>query len=419
MKPKKIIKDSPRTQNESFFNKETSGEQLEKISKKEFFFRDRVRGLVKNPWTHLVFLALLLIFFYSQSTIRLMDDSFYYQEFTETLVDEGRVDLSVPGFHGADFLTAPIYLLTRSPYSVAILDMIAAILNIFLIYLAAKEIFKNKTMGVMAAYIYLLNPLDYTNPLRGHHHTPLIMLILLSLYLLFKDSKLTFLPLGLSYIVRPFGIALAPLFLYKKKIGQFLLSLTIPAIYALAQYSQIGKLYIGVHRDLTAQTLFSINRFILNLGYAFQNYFSIHNYSFLNPVTPENMIHLSPFITFFALFGVMYYKKYFTDKKLFLALAMSSLFALVLPASFFHLDMWHLWTFNLTLILLALPVLIKFPKILPIIVLSFFFQFLYTYLELQDAFSLNYTFFVIPLIIFAISLVYAYVKIFIEKDATK
>lgn len=367
-----------------------------------------IKNLIKNPWAHLFFLSLLLILLYSQSSIYLMDDAHSYQSFTVKLVDEGKVDLSIPGFHGGDFLTAPIYFITHSPNSVAILDIIAAILIIFLIYLVVKEIFEDQTLGVFAAYIYLLNPFDYLNPLRGHHHTPLMMLMLLALYLLFKNSKFTFIPMGLSYIVRPFGIVLVPLFLYKKKMGQFFLSLVIPATYAIFQYIQIGKLQLGVHTDLTLETLFSAKKLIFNLGYAFQNYFSIHNYSFLNAVTPGDMIHLSPFITFFALFGVIYFKKYFPNQKLFLALLVSSLFALLLPASFFHLDMWNLWTFNITLIFLALPVLIRFKPILPIVVLSFFFQFLYAYLQYNEPFQLNYFIFVIPVVILFISLIYIY-----------
>ena len=99
-----------------------------------------IKNLIKNPWAHLFFLSLLLILLYSQSSIYLMDDAHSYQSFTVKLVDEGKVDLSIPGFHGGDFLTAPIYFITHSPNSVAILDIIAAILIIFLIYLVVKEI---------------------------------------------------------------------------------------------------------------------------------------------------------------------------------------------------------------------------------------------------------------------------------------
>lgn len=375
-----------------------------------------IKTQIKNPWAHLILLALLLGLLYSRSNIKLMDDSYYYQKFTETLVNEGRLDFSLPGFHGADFLTAPIYFVTHSPYAVAILDMIAAIANIFLIYLAVNQIFKDKKLGVFAAYIYLLNPIDYYNPLRGHHHTPLMALVFLGLYLLFRNSKWTSLSFGFSYIIRPFGIAFAPLFIYQKKIKQLLLSLIVPVVYVILEYWQIGKVFIGAHNDLTPETLFSIKRFILNLGYAFQNYFSIHNYSFLNPLDSLDMIHLSPLITFFALLGVLYPKKYFSDLKLFWFLFASAAIALILPAMFVHLDMWHLWTFNFALILISLPVIVKFTKALPVVVLSFGFQFLYLYLAGKNVFWNDYTIFIIPVVIFIISIVYTFYQINYKKD---
>ena len=117
----------------------------------------------------------------------------------------------------------------------------------------------------------------------------MIFFSLSGLYLLFKNSKWSFLPMGVSYIVRPFAIALFPLFLYKKKYKQLLLSLVIPALYVIAEYVQIGKVFIGVHSDLTVTNVFSIKRFFLNLVYAVQNYFSFHK-----------VIHSAPFGTAFG-----------------------------------------------------------------------------------------------------------------------
>lgn len=380
---------------------------------------EKISNLIKNPWSHLIFLAWLLIFFYSQSSFDLTGGG-QYQVFVEKLVSQGQIDFSIPGFHGADFLTLPIYFFSRSHQSVVIFDMLAAILNIFLIYLAVKEIFKNEKFGVFAAYLYLLNPFTYANALRGDHHTPMIMLILLGLFLLFKDSKLAFLAFGLSYIVRPFGIALAPIFFYKKKFFQFFLSLSIPLIYLAAEYRQIGRIMIGEHPGLTPANLFSLERFFLNLIYAFQNYFSVHNYSFLNYVTYDDMIHLSPFISFLAVIGVLNHKKYFSDKKLFLALLAGAAIALFIPASFYHLDMWYLWVFNFLLILLALPVAAKFIKIIPLVALSFFFQFFYVFLTFRST-SANgyYGIFLVPAIIFTISLIYTFYQIFINKSESQ
>ncbi|KKR49041.1 MAG: hypothetical protein UT86_C0001G0013 [Candidatus Magasanikbacteria bacterium GW2011_GWC2_40_17] len=381
--------------------------------------KEKIKNILIKPVGHLFFLTLLLVLFYSQSTITLMDDAFLYESFTEKLVNEQKIDFSIPGFHGGDFLSAPIYWLTHSSISVAILDIIAALASIWMIYLAVKTILKRKIFGVLAAYIYVLNILDYSNALRGHHHTPMIFFTLLGLYLLFANSRLSFLAFGISYIIRPFGIALAPLFLYQKKIGQFFASLIIPAVYLIIEYWQIGKIQIGVHTNLTVETLFSLKRFFMNLAYAFQNYFSIHNYSFLNQVDPSDMIHLSPFITFFALLAVVNYKKYFNDKKLFLLLLLSSIIALILPAGFNHLDMWYLWIFNFTLILLALPVILDFPLFMPVIALSFGFQFFYAFLVFKGIYWNNYAIFFIPMIIFAVSIVYVFYHFWVEQKKEK
>ncbi len=369
---------------------------------------NKIKTLVKNPWTHLVFLACLLIFIYSQSTIVLMDDNVHYQAFTEKLA-KGQFDLSIPGFHGGDFLTLPVYLLTHSKASVAYSEMLSAILAIFTMYLAVKEIYGNKVWAVIAAYIFLLMPFDYALPLRGHHNVSIIFLATLGLYLLFKNSRFAWLVFGLSYITRPFTIALAPLFLYKKKFKQFFLSLIIPAVYVAAQYWQIGRIHLGVHENLTPGSLFSVNRFFLNLAYAFQNYFSIHNYSFLNCLGSYDMIHLSPFITFLALLGFLYQKRYFSDRRLFFALLASAAIALAIPASFFHLDMGYLLVFNLCLIFLALPVITSHWLLPPIVTASFFFQFLYAFLSYQNEYWYNYSLFVVPVCIFIISLIYAFI----------
>ncbi|OGY50288.1 MAG: hypothetical protein A3J65_04635 [Candidatus Buchananbacteria bacterium RIFCSPHIGHO2_02_FULL_45_11b] len=368
-------------------------------------WQEKIKNLTKNPWSHLIFLALLLALFYGQTSFNLMAGG-WYQLFVEKIVDEGQIDFSLPGFHGADFITLPIYYFFRSSRSTAILDIAAAFLNIFLIYLAVKEIFKNKKFGIFAAYLYLLNPFTYANAFRGDHHTPMITFTLLGLYLLFKNSKLAFFAFGLSYISRPFAVALFPLFIYRNKIRQFILSLSIPLIYVIAEYWQTGKIMIGEHPDFTPANLFSLKRFALNLIYAFQNYFSVHNYSFLNSVAPGDMIHLSPFISFLALIGILNYKKYFPDKKLFYSLLISAAIALFIPASFYHLDMWYLWVFNFLLILLALPVLVKFTKIIPLVALSFFFQFFYVYLTYRHIFWNGYGIFLIPGAILIVSLIY-------------
>src|SRR3989344_6700784 len=184
----------------------------------------KINNIIKNPWAHVAFLTVLVALLFFNATLSPQDDSFSYQKFAETLVNNHRMDFSIPGFHGADFFTAIIYFFTRSSLSVLYLDILFAIISVPMIYLAVREIFRAQardglyeTAGVFAAYIYVLSPIEYTNALRGGHHTVMIFFSLSGLYLLFKNSKWSFLPMGVSYIVRPFAIALFPLFLYKKK----------------------------------------------------------------------------------------------------------------------------------------------------------------------------------------------------------
>lgn len=375
----------------------------------------KINNIVKNPWTHIAFLTLLMVMLFWSATISPQDDSFLYQKFAETLVNEGRMDFSIPGFHGADFFTAVIYFFTRSPLSVIYLDIFFAIANIIMMFLAVREIFRNRfdgslstVFGVMAAYIYVLSPIEYTNALRGGHHTAMIFFALLGIYLLFKNSKWSFLPMGISYIIRPFPIALFLLFIYKKRFQQFLLGLIIPIVYVVAEYSQIGKVFIGVHSDLSLGNIFSIKRFFFNLVYAFQNYFSFHNYSFLNCLDPLDMVHLSPFIAVLALISIMFYKTFFNNKRFFITLASSGAIALILPALLYHLDMWYLWTLNFILILLSLPVIARWKKIIPIVTASFGFQFLYLFIATRVNYWARggYVLFAVFIIIFAISVIY-------------
>ena len=362
---------------------------------------------IKKPSTHLIFLAILMLVLFCLSRFQPMDDNFYYLDFSKKLAS-GQFGFSIPGFHGADFLTAIIYLVSGSEYSVIILDLFFAFACIFMVYLAVAEIFKNKTAAIFAAYLYLLNPLDYTNVLRGGHHTPFIFFTLLGVYLLYKNSKWSWLAMGFSYIIRPFSIALAPLYWQQKKMKQFYFSLIIPAVYVGAEYLQIHRIIIGAHDSLTTGGLFSFQRLILNLGYAFQNYFSIHNFSFLHPLDLADMIHLSPLVTFLAVLAIIYPSRFLFEPRLFKSLVASSALALVIPASFYHLDMWYLWTFNFCLILLALPVIKALPKLVPIIVASFGFQFLYLYLASENSYWLagNYILFYIFGIIFVTSVIY-------------
>ncbi|TSC94442.1 MAG: Dolichyl-phosphate-mannose-protein mannosyltransferase family protein, partial [Parcubacteria group bacterium Athens1014_10] len=326
------------------------------------------------------------------------------------IVDQGKIDFSIPGFHGPSFFAALIYFFTHSHFSIIIFEMITAVLTIPMIYLAVKEIFKDKFLGVLSAYIYISMPLIHFTAFRGWNWTSITFFSFLTLYLLSKKSSLSWLIWGISMIIKPFSIALLPFFIYYKKWKQLFLALVIPLVYALIQYSQIGQLFIGAHPSLTSEKLFDLSRFFPNLIFAFQSYFSVHNYSPFNEVPVMDMIHFSPFITFFALLAVVYYKKYFIDKKLFLILISAALVAFVIPASFYYFDRYYFTVFDLILILIAIKPMAAYKELLPVVAFSFSYQFLYVYLSYKPVFwpSGHYFIFIIPLIVLLISIIYIY-----------
>jgi hypothetical protein len=363
--------------------------------------------LFTQPKFHLILLSLLLLTVFVFWHPQLIDDGVNYQNFATKIVNEGRVDLSIPGFHGADFFVAIVYLFTRSMLSVYLVDMAATLALVWVIYLTVKELFHNTKLGVLASYLYVLMPFEHLNALRGGHQTVFFLFSLLALYFLFKEKKYAWLFLGFSYIIKPFSIVLAPFFLYKRKFSQLALSFIFPVVNIIAQYAQIGRIIIGRHPGLTAGQLFDPSRFIQNLIYAAQNYFSIHNFSPLNPVYLMDMVHLSPLVTFFAALSIGYYQKYFADRKLFYALFSSATLAYLLPCSFYRLDMWYLGIFNLLLIFIALPALDNHPRLWPLLVFTFSFQFYYFFLSYRQLFYWGQIVFIIPLAVFIVSLYYA------------
>jgi hypothetical protein len=283
---------------------------------------------------------------------------------------------------------------------------LAALVLVFLIYLVVKEIYQNEWWGVMAAYLYVLMPFEFFNALRGGHQTLHFALSLWAIYLLFRNKKSNWLVLGLAHITRPFSVLFLPFYIYKKRIKDFVLSLILPAIYVVWQYLQIGKIMMGQHPDTTVQQFFSLKRFFLNIFYGIQSYFSVHNFSPFNNLYDMDMVHLSPLIAVFAVLGIFYYKKYFIDRKIFLTLFSFTTISFLLPCLFYHLDMWYLGIFNLALIFLALPVLDQFRRFWPLVVFTFSYQFFYFFLSYKKLFVWPEIVFIIPALIFAVSLVF-------------
>ena len=377
-----------------------------------------IRNLIVNPWFYISVMVLLMTLLFTFGNITPLDDAFLYQSFAEKIVNQGEIDLSIAGFHGADFFVAIIYFFTRSSFSVYYLDMILAILSIPLFFLVFKKIFNNAFLGLLASFWYMMSPHVYVNAFRGGHQTAFLFFTLLGLFFLFYKPKYYFI-FGISYIIKPFSIALAPLFIYKKQYKQLLLSFIFPIVYMIAQYFQIGRLIIGSHSDLTVGILFSFKRFILNIAYAFQNYFSIHGFSPINNVYFDDMIRISPLITFFAIFAIFYYKQFFKNTKFYWFILLSAIISFVIPTSFFRFDYNYYLIFDLILVILFLLPIMKYYKFLPIIVFSLFFQFFYLFLANPIYFlslESKIILFFIPIYVLILSLFFVYYKVKHDKQ---
>lgn len=369
------------------------------------------KKIIYNPWSQVVFLMLLLLGLVLSTNITQFDDGAVYQKFVEKTAG-GEIDLSLPGFHGADFLAVIIFWFTKSPLSVYILDIILAIGAVPLFYLLGREVFKNDKLGLFLSYAYILMPLEYLNMFRGGHQTAFIFFFVLGLYLLVKGNFWSWLVIGFSYIIKPYAIFAAPFFVYKKKYKELVLSLIIPIVYVIVQMAQAGRVVIGVHSDLGASSFFGIKNSILNLIYAIQNLFSVHNYSPLSNVYLTDMSHISVVLVVLALIGVFGYKEYFSDKKLFWIILISAILGLGGASVMEYIDMWRLIVFYVMAIMLSMPVIKKYNFFIPITVGISGFQFLYGFLFYQSVFwpSGNKFLLVIWGVVFLISLVYFFTK---------
>lgn len=371
-----------------------------------------INAFFKKPAFHILFLMILLFIVMLNTRVHQLDDGFLYQEFAEKLVKEKRMDFSVPGFHGPSFFAALVYLFTRSSHAINYSENLIALLTIPIIYVAVRELYQDKFRGVLASYIYVLMPGINMTGFRGWSWTSTTLFSFLTIYLLWKKPRWSWISWGIAIIIKVFPIALAPFFIYKKRYKEMFLALIIPLAYVILQYLQIGKIFVGAHPELSAQKLFNLSRLPANIAFAFQSYFSVHNYTPYNPVYYFDMIHFSPFITFFALLAIIYYKKYFENKRLFLALLSYSIIAFFLTASFFYFDRYYFTLFDWSLVILSVAVIPSFLVLLPIVALHSWFQFFYFYLEYKDLFWPNGTkvLFLIPIVIFLVSLIYIIVE---------
>ncbi len=373
-----------------------------------------LRALFLSSAFHVTVLTLAVAAVFLRSTIVPMDDDSLYQQFIETLA-HGRVDFSIPGFHGASFLAVPLYLLTGFPHANILFQVLCAIALVPAAYFAARSFLNDQFQAVLFTYAMAMMPFYFFISLRGFTFASFTLCVLLTLALRGKGSGWVWLPLGISFLIKPFSIALLPLLLWwnpnkqtwKNGSRQLGLALVFPLIYVIAEYLQIGRVFVGVHPTIDQANVFQWWKFPLNVVHGFQMLFSIHNYYPLDPALtgPGNLVHGSPLLLFLGLFGLLYLSTFWRDRRLGQAIAFSIGIAYILAALLDHMDHFYLEAAVLLLTLAGIPVLAKYQRLLPVILFSLHFQFVYLYLQYRGIFFPDFSLFLIPVVADVLALV--------------
>ncbi|MCF7844854.1 MAG: glycosyltransferase 87 family protein [Kiritimatiellales bacterium] len=268
-----------------------------------------------SPWLFIALMTAGLFASLLGATNSLDRDFYFYQEFIQKLADF-QFDFSVPGFHGSNLFAVPWYWITSSEIAAIEIQLLFALLLPACAYLAGKELFNSKWHGLMLAAIVTMTPFVSVISKIGYTSSGLFVLMLLTIYGACKGKWWAGVTFGLAMLTKPFAIALLPLLWVKRpKNGSIIsrhriiiLGLIIPAMYIAIQYLQVGHIIVGVHPELSESTVWQgPTKILMNLAYALQILFSVHNYHYPNPAGTghENLLHTTPLLIFLALFAFM------------------------------------------------------------------------------------------------------------------
>lgn len=361
-------------------------------------------------WLYIILLVLAVGFGMLAATPSPNDDYFYYQKFIEILAS-GRLDLSIPGFHGMNMVAVPWYLVTRSPLTQIHVQMLSGVFIPLLAFLAGRRMFRSTWDGVVFATIMAMMPFLSFSSLRGWMVATYHCLVLITLFGAARNARWTGIPLGLSIISLPFAVAIIPLLVALtpsskkplwRRYPQILIGISIAGAYVLLQVWQTGHVNVGVHQEFSVVSVWQGPKgMLLNMGHALQMLFSIHNFYFPNPAKTAlgNLMHTTPILIFLGLFGLLSPKQYFREHTLPIALFLGALIGIGLNVGLDHMDHFYMETGILFLILAALPVLRFHPFWLPLVIATLHFQWLYFYLQFKENFTLTPAFFAVPILV--------------------
>ncbi|MFH1670637.1 MAG: glycosyltransferase 87 family protein, partial [Patescibacteria group bacterium] len=184
-------------------------------------------------------------------------DFFFYQAFIEKLAS-GEFDFSIPGFHGSNVFALPWYWITSSEFAAIEIQLFFALILPLCAYLAGKALFDSKWHGLMLAGIITMMPFVSVISKIGYTSSGLFVLMLLTIYGVCRGRWWAGVTFGLAILTKPFALALLPLLWIKrptegKKLLRYqalLVGISIPVLYVIVQYLQVGHVIVGVHPEL-------------------------------------------------------------------------------------------------------------------------------------------------------------------------
>jgi hypothetical protein len=361
-----------------------------------------------SPWILIFLMTLGILLSFLGSAPSPDRDFYFYQSFIEALAS-GKLDLAIPGFHGSNISAVIWYWITASPITAIEFQMLYALLIPMCAYLTGSAMFHSKWSGVMFAGIMTMMPFVSMISLIGYTSAGLMVLMLLTIYGTYKKSWWTPIIFGLAVATKPFALCLLPLMWIKRPQGSIVrqykmiaLGLLIPVLYVIIQYLQAGQITVGVHPELNETTVWqSPIKILLNLAYALQILFSVHNYHYPNPggTGHENLFHTTPVVVFLALFAFISGKEYIKDRKLYWALLTGIAIGFGLNAIVATMNEYYMQAGMVLLILAAIPLLKKHQLWIPIVLATLHFQWFYFYLAFSDRLSLTWLFFAVPVVV--------------------
>lgn len=304
------------------------------------------------------------------------DDVFAYQIFVEDIF-KGKLNFTYAGFQGSSLPAILLHAFFPTPQSYTLTNLFFAIIAIPLMFLVTQKLFHSLLSALLASLFYALMPSIIFSGFWGFPQGVFHFLTLLTLLLILRRSKFTFLFFAWSLIAKPFSFALLPFFIQKKQLKHFFGGCLIGMLYLYIQYLSMGRIIIGIHPDITPGNVFQFNRLLYNLASAPPLLFSIHNYLAFSETTVADMLHTSPLIIIFALITVLHLRNHVKEKSLFYNLVSFWLISFFMAAILAYVDTVYLQTFLIASVWLALPFFKKFPLLIPITVATTAYQYFF------------------------------------------